>query len=583
MDSMVKSLWLTEQFNRTATHIFDLLSNRIGINTFFIATNDRKDNVVLKSINRQYSLMVEGSSLPFENVLCRFVCENIDEPFVISDLANDPRTKHEPATKALNGSGCFVGVPIVLRNGDVFGTLCGLDKVPYDFTDEDISLLRSLGSLLSVTVELERMSKIDEISNLYTVSFIKSLFSKLATEEGNLGLLCVDIDHFKKVNEVYGYEVGDQLLKLMAERLQAVFSNQAFGCRFSADEYLFIFTSNGTVSILDEIQVKFLEIQHALLQPFYINGHECYLTCSIGVSVYPNDGQEFDLLIRNAHNTMNRSKEGGRNALQFFTKAHFIEKEQHLDLEQGLYRALNEKQLFIEYQPQYDLKDERMVGMEALLRWQHPLLGRVSPASFIPITEENGLIVSIGKWILREVCIQGKTWVEKGIDFNEISINISIRQLKDRNFLSDVRFILDETGFEPAMLKFEITESMFIQDTLYIKGILLKLNELGINISLDDFGTGYSSLSILGTLPLHTIKIDRSFVTGMKESEKKQNIVKSIISLAKALHIFTLAEGIESEDETHILHGLGCSYAQGYYYSKPVSPKAIESLLFDQS
>lgn len=577
LELLIKDLWLSQQFNHAATHILQLLSKRIGVNTFFIATNDTESNVVLKAINNNYTLIEEGYSLPFKDVLCRFVCEeNNPDHFVVNNLGEDIRTRQEKATQSLKGSGCFIGVPIVLRNGDVFGTLCGMDNIPYHFEDEDINLISSLGSLLSLTIEMERMTQIDDVSRLYTLSFMRNVFSKLADDNQERALLCIDIDHFKKINEVYGHHIGDQILRLFSERLQSVLGTNSIGCRYSADEFLFLYTNSDQGDLRNELNMKFQDIQKSLQDPFVINDNECYISCSLGVSVFPGDGDQLDLLIRNAHNTMNKTKKDGRNSLQFFKKSHLTDREYQLEIEQGLHKALTENQLFLEYQPQYIIKTEEIIGVEALIRWQHPKLGRISPGDFIPIAEETGMIINIGKWLLTQVCNQGNSWIRKGIPFNEISINVSIREIRQKGFIDEVQTVLKETGFDPSRLKFEITESMFIQDTDFVREILFKLKDIGISISLDDFGTGYSSLSILGTLPLQTIKVDRSFVTGFKDSETKQKIVKSIISLADSLEIDILAEGIESKEESSILSDLGCDFAQGFYYSKPVSVESIE-------
>ena len=314
-------------------------------------------------------------------------------------------------------------------------------------------------------------------------------------------------------------------------------------------------------------------------QPFVLAGHELVISGSIGISVYPEDGTDTDTLLKNADAAMYRAKEQGRNAYRFFSgemNSHALET---LLMTNALRLALERNELLLHYQPRIDLATQRMIGVEALIRWQRPGIGLVSPARFIPIAEETGLIVPIGEWVLRTACAQLRSWQDAGLPALQMAVNLSARQLAQPDIAQRVASILSETGVDPKSLELEITESMTMQDPAGSVKILGELSSTGVALAIDDFGTGYSSLSYLKRFPIDTLKIDQSFVRGLPADGDDVAITRTIVAMAKGLDLHVIAEGVETEAQLKFLVGEGCEEAQGYLFSKPVPAQDLERLL----
>ncbi|MFD1032460.1 putative bifunctional diguanylate cyclase/phosphodiesterase [Metaplanococcus flavidus] len=386
-------------------------------------------------------------------------------------------------------------------------------------------------------------------------------------------LLLIDLDQFKVINDTLGHHIGDLVLIKTAERLESIIEENMLLFRLGGDEFIIV--------IIDANDEKCIVTANKLLALFceslQVDEYEVDVTPSIGISKFPEHGSTAEDLMKNADAAMYLSKENGKNGYSFFNADLSQEKVRKMTIEIELKKAIQKNQLQLHYQPKVDLRDNTIIGMEALLRWQHPELGWVSPVEFIPVAEETGQIVSIGEWVLREACRQNKQWQEKGYPPLTVSVNVSVLQFKHNKFVESVQKILAETALDTQYLELEITESI-MQNIKESRKILNSLRELGIKISIDDFGTGYSSLHVLQQLPIDTLKIDKSFVDSL-DSDTMNPMVKTIIDLGLNLNLTIVAEGIEYENQLHLLLEHGCTIGQGYLFSKPVAPGDFEELM----
>ncbi|MBF0448579.1 MAG: EAL domain-containing protein [Magnetococcales bacterium] len=389
-------------------------------------------------------------------------------------------------------------------------------------------------------------------------------------------VLFLGLDHFKKVNNSLGHGVGDQLLKRVAKRLREFIREGDTLCRLGGDSFGFILREiNQVKDALTVVQ----KVGNALVKPFSIENNSLFVTASSGISLFPDDGQSADDLIKNADLAMARAKSAGRDNCQFYTEAMGTQADRRLLLESSLRLALAREEFVLYFQPKLSLESNRVIGMEALVRWQHPESGLVSPAEFIPIAEETGLIIPLGEWILHRACQQTKIWQDAGFGSLKVAVNLSARQFRQEDILNRVERVLRETGLAPEMLELEITESMVMDDVEEAIETLKQIHLKGISIAVDDFGTGYSSLSYLKRFPIHTLKIDRSFVRDLTSDSQDAAIVESIISLAKGLNLRVVAEGVETQEQLIYLGKGACDEVQGYYYSHPLSVEKFGQFL----
>lgn len=386
----------------------------------------------------------------------------------------------------------------------------------------------------------------------------------------------LNLDRFKTINDTLGHEVGNALLQAVAERLEKRIRDDDTLARPGGDEFALVFTD---IAQLDDVSELTQKILHSFKAPFRIDGHELFLTASIGIAVYPDDDLTPGGLLKNATIALNRSKDMGGDTYQFYTAEMNAKALQHLLLDNALHHALARGELQLYYQPQVDLATGQVCGMEALLRWQHPELGMISPAEFIPLAEKTGLIGPIGEWVLRTACAQNKAWQLPDRPALPIAVNLSGRQFAQHNLAQTITQILAQTGLTPDLLELEITESTLIQDLQASIAMLHELNALGIAISIDDFGTGYSSLSYLKRFPINAIKIDQSFVRDIHTDPNDAAIVSAIIAMARSLGMKTIAEGVETTEQLTFLRSRECDLMQGYYFSRPVPAEVITQML----
>lgn len=402
----------------------------------------------------------------------------------------------------------------------------------------------------------------------------KHLNAALKKGDQGLAVLFLDLDRFKIINDTKGHRVGDLLLKVVASRLKNAVQNMGLVSRQGGDEFIILLKG------LNKTQV--IEVAERILGEFSagieIENQEFFVTPSIGISMAPGDGSDEETLIKHADTAMYLAKERGKNNYQFYTDQLHGLSSRKMELENGLRKALEQNQLMLHYQPQVNLATGKIIGVEALVRWQHPEKGIISPAEFIPLAEETGLIVPLGKWVLHKAAAQNKDWQDKGYSQFPISVNISVRQLQEDRFIDTVKQVLDETGLDPRYLDLEITESI-MQNSENTAMILYQLKELGVTLAIDDFGTGYSSLSLLKHLPIDKIKIDKSFVDDIIHHSNQGAMVKTIIDMGHNLQFDVIAEGVEEPEQVAFLLKNGCKIGQGYHYSRPLPPDIIEDLI----
>ncbi|WP_342463034.1 EAL domain-containing protein [Ureibacillus sp. FSL K6-8385] len=438
--------------------------------------------------------------------------------------------------------------------------------------------MSDISALKEAEQNLYHLSYHDSLTNFpnrsHFMKEFRSYVMDIQLTKEKFSILSIDLDNFKLVNEQFGHDTGDLVIVKAAENIREVIRNQDFVARMGGDEFIVLLKD------IDEEQTK--QVANRLIQafqkPMNLNGREYSQTCSIGIALYPGHGKTPEELIKNADSALSQVKQKGKNHYAIYNKELESVSLERRIIENAMRKGLKNQQFFLEYQPKLNIQNNRIVGVEALVRWNHPDLGAISPGKFISLAEETGLIVPLGEWILRESCRQAKEWQEKGFGELIVAVNVSVRQLQDPNFVGQVEQILKETGFDPHLLELEVTESIFADMNSMIP-VLKRLRNLGIHISIDDFGTGYSSLSYIKHLPIDTVKVDALFVKDIHKNEESKAIVRAIISLAKTIGLKVIAEGIEIEEHVNTLRNDGCIFGQGYYYSRPLKKEDFEDFV----
>jgi len=402
---------------------------------------------------------------------------------------------------------------------------------------------------------------------------------KASRDEGVLGVIFVDIDKFKMINDTLGHDAGDVLLKTIASRMQSSVRETDTVARLSGDEFIILLDGCKDIS---DIFIAIKKLVSSFQTPLTLANESFKVTMSMGVSVYPNDGQSAAQLLKNADVAMYKAKMEGRNRYKFFDQAMNQETNEHLEVEKSLYLALQRDEFELYFQPQINLQSEKIVGIEALIRWNHPTKGLTTPAYFIHIAEESELIIDIGLWVMRSAMKQIKQWQELGLNPGKMAINFAGKQLDSPKLIASVMATLKETGCRAGWIEMEIVERFIMKDTTKSIALLKRLRELGLDISIDDFGTGHSSLAYLKKLPITKLKIDQSFVQNVEESKEDRAIARTIIELGRGLGLTVLAEGVETKEQKEFIYSNGCELMQGYFFSKPVSAQEMELLLKNQ-
>jgi diguanylate cyclase (GGDEF)-like protein/PAS domain S-box-containing protein len=453
-----------------------------------------------------------------------------------------------------------------------------LSSIPDDRGRESgkLMVLRDISERKATEERLEMMANYDSLTGLPNRKLFTDRLSQAVIHARHhrqlVGLLFLDVDYFKDVNDTLGHDVGDILLQQLAIRLQGCVRDEDTVARLSGDEFTVIIPEMEAATDAVRAASRILE---ALERPLLCSGQELYVSTSIGICVWPTDGGDPGTLIRNADIAMYRAKTQGRNRFEFYARELATHAAQRLELEQDLRRALDRGEMRLHYQPIVSLPLGEVASMEALIRWQHPKLGLLPPAQFLWCAEETGLIEPIGQWVLEQSTREASTWGRSRLDPPSVSVNVAARQLRRSGFAGDVADVLDQTGLQPHNLVLEISESTVMDDTLSAAGILRDLKGLGVGLSLDDFGTGSTSLSQLGRFPLDVLKIDQLFVQGLGKDPHDAIVVQAMVSLAHALGLSVIAEGVETEDQLKILENVECDLVQGFLISRPLPPSSM--------
>lgn len=455
---------------------------------------------------------------------------------------------------------------------DQHGNILGVVLVFHDVSDA-----RQMAQKMTYLAEHDYLT--DLPNRLLLTDRITQAISAAKRRHSKLAILFFDIDHFKRVNDTLGHEVGDQLLKVLSKKLQMCIRASDTLSRQGGDEFVVLLPELTDDAVPAEIAQKILL---AIKDPINIANHELFVTASIGIAVYPDDGDNVDVLTRHADAAMYHAKNSGRNNYQFFTKEMSERVAAQLMMENSLQKAVSNNELILFYQPKVSINTGKIIGAEALIRWMHPQWGLMMPDRFIKIAEESGLIRGIGHWVLREACAQNKKWQDAGLPHIPIAINVSVVELHHAHFTHEVTKVLLQTGLQPHHLELEVTESVAIQSEVSVIRDLNKLKEMGVRLSVDDFGTGYSSLSYLKLLPVNTIKIDKSFIRDIHVDADDAAIVTAIIKMSQSLGLTVIAEGVETQAQFEFLTLHECDEMQGYLFSEPLSADAFAALLAKQ-
>ncbi|RXZ84183.1 EAL domain-containing protein [Paenibacillaceae bacterium] len=473
----------------------------------------------------------------------------------------------QTSVKMMHKSGIPLHVQLVSAPFTVDGYVKGVLLIGQDMSDQNINRER-----------IRYMAYYDDMTGLPNRRmFMNQLAEALehANKHGQtIALLYLDIDRFKLVNDSFGREVGDMLLLQVAERLTRIVSEQDMAARMEGDEFAVLFTEMGPQ---EEVMARTQSLVQMLEEPFELQGFPLNMTASIGVAT--NEAQDnAGTLLKKADMALAKMKENGKNGCLLYSKEWNDSSLERLTLQHELRQGIQRKEFVLHYQPQYHISSGTIIGVEALVRWAHPTRGMVPPDRFIPLAEENGLIVQLGDWVLEEACTQNKAWQDAGLPAIPVSVNLSIRQFMQQNLTEKVAQVLDKTGLEARFLDLEITETMTM-DVSRANKCLQELSNLGVGISVDDFGTGYSSLHYLKNLPIARLKIDRSFVREIELDSSNAAIVATIIAMAHNLNLQVIAEGVETREQMEFLQKHRCDEMQGYYWSPPVAGASIGQML----
>lgn len=516
------------------------------------------------------------------------------EAIRLSDAENDPR--YSGGLFAYNAHSLLT-VVVKTSDGTITGVIQCLNKTSGNFEEADEELLKAFGDLAGLAIErttfaLEQkrlsaqlifQAKHDALTGLPNRLMLEESLEKALGDakrkKHQVAVLFIDLDRFKMINDSLGHTVGDALLQQVACRLQSGVRFTDMVARQGGDEFVIVLNVVKNLQSVNRIAENILK---SLQEPFIVSSQELYISASIGISLYPSHGETVTEILRHADNAMYKVKDQGKNNFRFFIKDMDESEQRRLWLMTQLHKALELGELLLHYQPQIDIEQAKMVGLEALIRWNHRELGLVSPGEFIPLAEETGLIIPIGAWVIEEACRQAVEWQERGLPPVRVSVNVSALQFSRDDFIETVLYALDKSGLEPQWLELELTEGLLLGDTQSIASKLRQLKEIGVYLAIDDFGTGYSSLRYLQQLPIDTLKIDQSFVRTLgtpQESPKTKALLKTIAMLGNNLDMRVIAEGVETSQQLDYLEEIGCQEIQGYFISRPLRVQDLEGFV----
>ncbi|MCA1441589.1 EAL domain-containing protein [Ensifer sp. IC4062] len=510
------------------------------------------------------------------------------EQVIVADVFADPLWEgYTDVVKPYGFRSCW-STPIHSHDRKVLGTFALYSQESGVPSEQQKELIAMATYLAGIAIERKRAE--DRISFMAHHDALTGLPNRVLFEEQVVGVLeairgrdqwavlaFLDLDNFKFINDSLGHSAGDELLKAVSERMRSAVRKSDMVVRVGGDEFILLL--NGVPTERDVVLSRLEEIRAAIAAPVQISGRNLQVTCSMGVACFPDQGRTVSELLANADAAMYRAKELGRNNLQVFTEDMAAKAHEKLLRQEELRKAIARDEFLLHFQPQVNLSSGRIFAAEALLRWQHPVHGVISPGAFIPLAEETGLIVPIGDWVLKTACRQCKAWQKAGLPPLMISVNVSARQFLERNWATRVAAVLAETGLEARYLELELTESLIMQDVPGAIATMHELEAIGVHLAIDDFGTGYSSLSALKRFPVQRLKIDRSFVEDIPADDDDKAITSAIISLAQNLGLRVIAEGVETGAQIDFLRQSGCDEIQGYFVSPPLVAQDFEALL----
>ena len=457
------------------------------------------------------------------------------------------------------------GFPLRNQKGEIIGFRgIGRDITARKLTEEKIQYMATHDSLTGLP------------NRLMFSQLLNHAIQSANRYKRQIAVLFLDLDRFKNINDTMGHEAGDLLLKEIATRLKQTLRAVDVVSRLGGDEFVVLIDE---VSNTNHVATVAHKILTSIINPLTIMGQECRITASIGISIYPKDAEDDQTLMKNADMAMYLAKEEGKNNYQFYADDIQSKSLEHQSIETNLRLALERNEFSLHYQAKVDFKTNAITGVEALLRWQNPSLGSVTPTQFIPVAEETGLIVSIGRWVMRTACAQNVAWQQQGLPPICMAVNLSLRQLTDDNLIDDIRMALHDSGMAPNLLELEITESMVMHNPARMISILAKIKSVGVRLAIDDFGTGYASLAQIKHFPVDTLKVDRSFIRNIPQDAEDKAITEAIIAMGKTLSLRVVAEGVETLEQMNFLKDHSCDDMQGYYFSKPIVPEQFADLL----
>jgi diguanylate cyclase (GGDEF)-like protein len=443
-----------------------------------------------------------------------------------------------------------------------------------------VVVIRDVSASRAMALQMTHLAEHDPLTGLPNRLLlndrVKQAIALAPRHKKQVALLFLDLDGFKHINDSLGHSIGDKLLQSTGERLVKCVRATDTVSRQGGDEFVVLLSE---VEHPEDAAITARRIIQAVAEPQSIDQHDLHVTTSIGLSLYPDDGLNAETLVKNADTAMYQAKENGRQSYQFFKVDMNVKAVERQSIEESLRRALDRQEFSLQYQPKIDLRTGRITGAEALIRWTHPTRGSVSPAQFIPVAEDTGLIVPIGNWVLHEACRQTRAWEKTGLPAVPIAVNVSALEFRQETFLEGVFAALRETDLDPKSLELELTESVLMKRAEFAASVLKELRARGIRVAVDDFGTGYSSLSYLRKFPIDALKIDQSFVRQITMAPQDTTIVSAIISMGRSLNLRVVAEGVETIGELEFLQAHQCDEAQGYYFSRPVPPEQFAKLL----
>ncbi|HMM90233.1 bifunctional diguanylate cyclase/phosphodiesterase [Bradyrhizobium sp.] len=514
-------------------------------------------------------------------------------PCITNDYVADQRVAAFQGVAGSYGAQSGAAFPLLVRDEPV-GVMIYMSLDRDTFTPEFAELLQRLADNVSFAIanfdradektkadeRIEYLASHDSLTSLPNRETFNGLLRRAidagARYQRQFALLFIDLDRFKVINDSLGHDAGDMLLVEIGGRLRRALRSSDVVARLGGDEFVVILEEAAERPEVERIAGELLSV---LSQPLLLSGHECHTTASIGIAMYPSDGADVQTLTKNADMAMYLAKEDGKNGFRFFSKEIKTQSIERLTMESALRRALERDQFSLHFQPKIDMETRQITGVEALLRWNHPELGSVSPGQFIPLAEETGLIVPIGRWVLKEACAQNMAWQRRGLRPVTVAVNLSPRQFADSHLLHDIDEALLASGMSAVLLQLEVTESMVMRNVSRAIKVLDAIQSRGIRLAIDDFGTGYSSMSLMKQFPIDTIKIDRSFVRDLPVDSEDQAIAQAIISMGKALGMTVIAEGVETVEQETFLRNHACDEMQGFLFSKPLPARQMADLL----